>query len=419
MIFTTIITILGIWLHLIEAVTPLMSDLPALPLPDGVNSSYVDTTSTCGLSYHILSSGYDPNHQKPLVLLIHGAPELAFTWRHIMGPLAAQGYHVVAPDQRGYGRTTGWDNRPYEFADLEEFHITNLVRDLICLVDALGYTEVHSIISHDFGTLPGTYAPLLRPDIFKSCIQVSIPFVAPTVPAAIPETKKPTKVLGTAVAQFSELESQLEQLSPPRKHYQWYNSKSTAANDWLDGGSLGSRAFLRGYLFLKSHHWHGNAIIKPPKELTASALAVMPGYLLLDLNKTMPEMVASMLIGEDPSISNAWLSDSDLDVFVSEFERTGYQGELNWYRVLTSVTMAHDQLLLAGAKLRVPTAFITGAQDWSSYLNPGAIEKYNETCTDFRGITIIKNSGHWVPEEQPQALLEAIMKFLNGLGHID
>jgi pimeloyl-ACP methyl ester carboxylesterase len=150
--------------------------LPPLPLPEGVNSSYVDTTSTCGLLFHILSSGYDPLHQKPLILLLHGAPELAFTWRHIIAPLAAEGYHVVAPDQRGYGRTTGWDTRPFDSVDLTEFHISNLVRDLVCLTYALGYTEVHSIVSHDFGTLPGTYAPLLRPDIFTSSVQVSIPF---------------------------------------------------------------------------------------------------------------------------------------------------------------------------------------------------------------------------------------------------
>ncbi|ODQ71244.1 hypothetical protein LIPSTDRAFT_64976 [Lipomyces starkeyi NRRL Y-11557] len=94
-----------------------------------------------------------------------------------MAPLAAEDYHVVAPDQRGYGRTTGWDNRP----------------DLICLVNALGYTEVLSIISNDFGTLPGTYALLLRPDIFKSPVQVSIPFVAPATPAVFRGVDQPGK----------------------------------------------------------------------------------------------------------------------------------------------------------------------------------------------------------------------------------
>lgn len=76
--------------------------------------------------------------------------------------------------------------------------------------------------------------------------------------------------------------------------------------------------------------------------------------------------------------------------------------------------MTRDTLLLAGGKIGVPTAFITGAQDWSSYLNPGAIQAYNTSCTDFRGVTTIPNAGHWVQEEQPEALTEAILKFLSG-----
>jgi pimeloyl-ACP methyl ester carboxylesterase len=391
------------------------ASLPPLPLPDGVNSSYVDTTSTCGLLFHILSSGFDPTNPKPLILLIHGAPELAFTWRHIIAPLAQKGYHVVAPDQRGYGRTTGWDTRPFESVDLTEFHITNLVRDLICLVNALGYSSVHSIISHDFGTLPGTYAPLLRPDIFQSSLQVSIPFVAPAAPAAVPETPDPPAVIGTAVAAYAAFESQLEKLNPPRKHYQWYNSEATAATDWLTGGSLGLKAFNRAYFYLKSHQWPGNAVITPPTVFSAAALAVMPDYLIMPLNDSMPDVVVSMLGTSDPSVSTSWLSDSDLDIFLSEFERTGYQGELNWYRVLTSPAMARDTLLLAGGKITVPTAFVTGAQDWSSYLNPGAIQAYNQSCTDFRGVTTIPNAGHWVQEEQPEALTDAILKFLGGL----
>ncbi len=97
----------------------------------------------------------------------------------------------------------------------------------------------------------------------------------------------------------------------------------------------------------------------------------MPDYLIMPLNGSMPDVVVSMLNGSDPSASTSWLSDADLDadldVFHSENERTGYQGELNWYRVLTSPAMTRDTLLLVGGKIRVPTAFVTGAQDWSSY----------------------------------------------------
>jgi pimeloyl-ACP methyl ester carboxylesterase len=142
----------------------------------------------------------------------------------------------------------------------------------------------------------------------------------------------------------------------------------------------------------------------------------MPEYLLLPVSKTMPEVVESMLQGHDPLVSEAWLSQRDLDVYVSEYQRSGFQGNLNWYRVITSkLEMARDTLILAGAKLRVPTAFVTGEQDWSSYLIPGSIERYSESCTDFRGVTVIPNAGHWVPGEQPEALLEAFVEFLGSL----
>lgn len=141
----------------------------------------------------------------------------------------------------------------------------------------------------------------------------------------------------------------------------------------------------------------------------------MPDYLILPENATMPDVVEKLLKGYDPSVSESWISDADLDVFVSEMQRIGFQGELNWYRVLESTQMARDSLLSAGGKLRVPTAFITGANDWSSYLDPGSIQAYNESCTDFRGTTIIPNAGHWIPEEQPNLLCEAIVSFLKTL----
>jgi pimeloyl-ACP methyl ester carboxylesterase len=88
-------------------------------------------------------------------------------------------------------------------------------------------------------------------------------------------------------------------------------------------------------------------------------------------------------------------------VLLSDFQRTGYQGALNWYRVLTFTQMTRDTLLLADAKVRVPTAFVIGANDWSSYLNPGAIDRQNQSCTDFRRTVVVPDYGHWVPEERP------------------
>lgn len=392
------------------------SELPPLPLPEGVSSLYVDTTSSCGLVFHYLSAGYDKSTRKPLLILLHGFPELAYSFKDLLIPLAEQGYHVVAVDQRGYGRTTGWDTRPFASADLSEFEISNLVRDLVCFVYALGYTEVAALISHDFGTVPGSWAPLFRPDIFKASVQLSIPFPAPPSPAFnVTQHSTTPSSLTFPAWPFGKLERGLESLNPPKKHYQWANSQPDAAEMWM-GGSLGLKEFFRGYWFLKSKDYPHNHPHKL-ESYTADQLSKMSDYYVLPYNESMPDVVKSMMKGYDVSVSKAWFPDADLDVLVSEFQRTGFQGSLNWYRVVTSPPSPHtrDGLLMAGRKITVPTAYIGGAQDWGNYQIPGALEGYNVNCTDFRGATIIDHAGHWLYAEQLDETLDALKKFLKSL----
>ena len=118
-----------------------------MSLPKGIRSRYLDNGN--GLSVHLLEAGFD-QVDRPLLLLLHGFPELAYSWRKVMLPLAAAGFHVVAPDQRGYGETRGWDNR-YE-GDLASFRFLNLVQDMLGLVWALGYPTV--TVSYTHLTLP-------------------------------------------------------------------------------------------------------------------------------------------------------------------------------------------------------------------------------------------------------------------------
>src|SRR6201992_4128804 len=115
-----------------------------LPLPAGTRSRMVPDVN--GLQVHILEAG---DAARPCVLLLHGFPELAYSWRKVMPPLAAAGYHVIAPDQRGYGRTTGWD-ADYD-GDLNSYRLLNLVRDALGLVSAFGYRTVDAVVGHDFG----------------------------------------------------------------------------------------------------------------------------------------------------------------------------------------------------------------------------------------------------------------------------
>jgi pimeloyl-ACP methyl ester carboxylesterase len=108
----------------------------------------------------VLEAGFEEKG-RPCLLLLHGFPELAYSWRKVMVPLAAAGFHVVAPDLRGYGRTTGWDG-DYD-GDLGSFRMLNNVRDIVGLVSALGYRSVAGVVGHDFGSPVSGWCALVRP----------------------------------------------------------------------------------------------------------------------------------------------------------------------------------------------------------------------------------------------------------------
>src|ERR1700746_3277822 len=132
---------------------PLQDDV----LPSGVRSRFVHDIN--GLKLQVLEAGFEAQG-RPLVLLLHGFPELAYSWRKVMLPLATAGFRVIAPDQRGYGRTTGW-NADYD-GDLASFRILNAVRDALGLVSALGYRDVALVAGHDFGASVAAWGALVR-----------------------------------------------------------------------------------------------------------------------------------------------------------------------------------------------------------------------------------------------------------------
>src|SRR5712671_4674713 len=145
------------------------TDLASLPpygngtLPAGIRSRAVATVN--GMTVHVLEAGFEQSG-RPVVLLLHGFPELAYSWRKVMLPLAVAGYHVIAPDQRGYGRTIGWDDS-YD-ADPDPFRILNMVRDALGPVYALGLRSVDAIVGHDAGAPVAAWSALIRPDIYRS-----------------------------------------------------------------------------------------------------------------------------------------------------------------------------------------------------------------------------------------------------------
>src|SRR5579872_3915220 len=147
---------------------------PNIPLQPGIRSRTVDGIN--GLRMHVLEAGFE-SKGRPCILLLHGFPELAYSWRKVMPALAEAGYHVIAPDQRGYGRTAGWD-ASYD-DNLASFRLTNLVRDALGLVSAFGYRSVDAVIGHDFGSSVAAWCALLRPDVFGSVALMSAPFAGP------------------------------------------------------------------------------------------------------------------------------------------------------------------------------------------------------------------------------------------------
>lgn len=325
-----------------------------------------------------------------------------------MPALADAGYYVVAFDQRGYGRTTGWDDSTYAKTDLSQFTMTTLVRDVVVLVNALGYTEVKCIVGHDFGAVTASMCALVRPDLFQSVVIMSHPF-------------KGTKGLPFNTAHGKsqspshpvDIQRELAKLPEPRKHYKWYNSTAVAALQWY-APLQGLEAFLRGYMHVKSADWEQNKP-HPLEAWKASELAKMPYYYIMPLHKSMPETIASMMETEDENKTKKWMPDEDLGVYVQEWTRTGFQGGLNWYRTATDPAKQADLALFAGKKIECPSTFISGKQDWGNYQEPGAIENFPKTCSQFKGTTFIDGAGHWPQQEQPERVQKAILDFVKSL----
>ena len=374
----------------------------SLDLPSGIRSRMVENNN--GLRMHVLEAGYDDKN-RPCVLLLHGFPELAYSWRKIMLPLAAAGFYVVAPDQRGYGRTTGWDGA-YD-GDLGSFRITNIVTDALGLLFALGKRSVAAVVGHDFGSPVAAYCALIRPDVFRSVVLMSAPFAGPPrLPVGTIEEP------GQAPAPAGEIHRELAALDRPRKHYQWYYSTRHANEDMLRCPQ-GVHSFLRGYYHHKSADWPHNKPA-PLKGWTAQELAKLPTYYVMDLNRTMAETVAEEMPSPAEIAACAWLPESDLSVYSAEFTRTGFQGGLQWYRCATCPRYSGELALFSGLTIDVPSCFISGAQDWGNFQKPGAIEEMRtRACTRMLGCHFVEGAGHWVQQEQPEKVAALLLEFLD------
>ncbi len=359
---------------------------PHASLPGTIRSRVVDNDN--GLAMHVLEAG---DAGSPSLLLLHGFPELAYSWRKVMVLLADAGYHVLAPDQRGYGRTAV---APAHYDDdLVPYRFLNLVKDVVGLRSAIGVESFEAVIGHDFGAMVAYHSALTRPDLFHRLILMSAPVAG---------TRS-----GRDLPAVLAVEPALEALPRPRKHYQYYYTTPAADRDMREAPA-GIHAFLRAYAHQKSADWPDNRPF-PLTAWTAEELAKLPTYYVMDYHETMAATVAH----HAPDREAPWLTDTELTVYAEEFGRTGFQGGLNWYRVMLDPGHLDELRLYAGAAVQVPSAFIAGAADWGVHQAPGAFERMQTTaCADMRAVHLVEGAGHWVQQERPDATAGLIRQFL-------
>lgn len=374
-------------------------------LPAGIRSRQIANVN--GMTVHILEAGYE-TPGRPAVLLLHGFPELAYSWRKVMPALAAAGYHAIAPDQRGYGRTTGWDDS-YD-ADPDPFRMLNMTRDAIGLVYALGHRTVAMVVGHDAGAPVAAWSALIRPDIFRSVTIMSSPFEgAPPLPF---DTANGAPLPRPAMTD-DELDAELAKLHPPRKYYQNYQRKPGANEDMLHAPQ-GLHDFFRAYYHYKSADWKGNHP-HPLKARTAEEMAQIPTYYVMERDKGMAATAASAMPTPAEIAACKWLTEEEVGVYATEYGRTGFNGALQGYRVRRGSdpkSIAETQTF-SGRTIDVPSCFIGGKSDWGVYQTPGLVDAMRtKACTNMVSFTLIDGAGHWAQQEQPEQISKLLLEFL-------
>jgi pimeloyl-ACP methyl ester carboxylesterase len=339
--------------------------------------------------------------------LLHGFPELAFCWRKVILPLAEGGFHVVAPDLRGYGRTTGWDSQ-FD-TNLSLFSVPNMVRDVVGLLSALGFRSAH-LVGRDAGSPLAGWCALIRPDIFRSVTMMTAPFAGP--PAL------PFNTLGATSAEIRpapDIDADLAALPHPRKYYQRYYATRDADTN-LRNCSQGLHAFFRAYWYYKSADWPGNKP-SPLRAASAEEMARMPTYYVMDLNRGMCETALEHMPRPEEIAACKWLTDAEVDVYAMEYNRTGFQGALDYYRRSADGSLNSQLQIYSGRTIDIPSCFVAGESDWGVYQTFGALDKMrNQICPKLDGPHFINGAGHWVQEEQPEQVAGVVLNFLRKNG---
>jgi pimeloyl-ACP methyl ester carboxylesterase len=302
----------------------------------------------------------------PTVVLSHGFPELAHSWRHQMQPLADAGYHVIAPDQRGYGHSTA----PTE---VTAYGIEQLTGDLFGLLDHFGKRDA-IFVGHDWGSIVVWEAARLQPERVKAVVGVSVPYVEWPGP--------PTQLMQMVYGDRFFYILYFQQVGPPE-------------------AELGADARTTMASVLYGASGEATAGREMPTELPP-----MEGTGFLTM---MSEPPALPYMGPE----GPWLTADDLDVYATEFAHSGFFGPVSWYRNLDANAMRVNGL--GADRLSMPSYFITGDVDVVRLMDPTGPERMRNLLPDYRGETIIPAAGHWVQQEAPQAFNDALRGFLRTL----
>jgi len=248
----------------------------------------------------------------------------------------------------------------------------------------------------------------LRPDVFRSVVLMSAPFGGPpALPFDTANGAAPRPAM-------RDIATDLAALTPPRKHYQWYYSLREA-NDNMWKCPQGVHAFMRAYYHYKSADWKANRP-HPLAAYTAPELAKLPTYYVMEADKGMAETVASEMPDSAAIAACRWLPDRELAVYSEEYGRNGFQGGLNWYRVRWDARFTREAEVFSGRTIDVPSAFIAGKSDWGVYQAPPAFEAMqSKACTKMLGCHLIDGAGHWVQQEQPDAVSRLLKDFLKAV----
>lgn len=343
---------LAVWAH---DAGPAAAAKPAAatnPLTSPVPGVRLRMIKTNGVTLRVAEAG-----KGPLVILVHGWPESWYSWRNQIPALAAAGYHVIAPDMRGYG----YSDRPSAVSDYDIQHLTG---DLAGLVEAMGEKQA-ALVGHDWGAIVSWNAMLLRPDRFSRLAALSVPYGGR---GAGPPTEGMRRANGDNF------------------YYILYFQEPGVAEKEFDANPRGLLSML---------------YTSPDTPLAAPTI-------------TDPKRAAGGWIGRRgaPKASPSWLTAKDLDYYVAQFSHAGFAGGINYYRNFDNNWRTTPQL--QGATIAAPVMFLAGEQDIViAGRNAEALTtQMKRASTDFRGVTLYPGTGHWVQQERAKEVNAALIGFL-------